>query len=279
MSEIIISLTTTSKRISIVNKTIYSLLNQKTNYKYTIRLYISKKGYLIDEGIKNIPIKLKQLTNKFSIFSIIYTNNLGSYRKLLPVLKEKWNQDVIIITVDDDKIYKKNMIDNLIKKYFENDKKSIIANRAFVKWNKYLSEFCKNTLLINNPIDKIIYKISKKKKIAQNSSYELSSEYDIINKISFLEGNDGVLYHTSFFNPIVLNWKIIKKIAKNHDDFWFKLCCLVNNVGVICINPFTNKKKRISSQIQNTQISGLHNNINKGSYNKEINNMCKWFLN
>lgn len=275
MTEIIISLTTTSERINTVHKTIYSLLRQKTKYNFSIRLYISKESYLIDRGIQSIPFHLQNILDKYSIFNIYYTDNLGSYRKLLPVLKEKWDKDVIIITVDDDKIYKKDLVNKLVNNFIKHNGKYIIANRAFLKWNNQLSNFCEEILGINDPLKKIIHKIVKKNRIAQNTCFKLGDSFEIINKLAFLEGNDGVLYHTSFFNPIVLDWGVIKKIAKNHDDFWFKLCCLINNVGVICINPFEN---RISKQIQNTQQTGLHQNINKGSYQKELAKMCRWFF-
>ena len=52
-----------------------------------------------------------------------------SYRKLLPLLKDKWNEDCIIITIDDDTIYDTNLIENLVNDYHTN--KCVIGNRGF----------------------------------------------------------------------------------------------------------------------------------------------------
>ena len=65
------------------------LINQKTELSFNIRLYISKNGYMLDEGISSIPNELTGLVDSSnSKFSIIYTENTGSYRKIIPLLGE-----------------------------------------------------------------------------------------------------------------------------------------------------------------------------------------------
>ena len=273
MSEIIISLTTISKRINTVYLTIQSLIEQNCTLNYKIRLYISKNPYLLDDGIKKIPYNLKKLQQKYKKFTIHYCNNIGSYRKLIPLLIEKKNRDCLIITTDDDKIYKKNFLNRLVKAYFDNDKKYIIAYRGFLKTNKYLRDM--TNLNENNEVNNIINKYhNKSNKILQDLVYHLQTKYPIINKLTFFVGNDGVLYHTRFFSPITCNLNLIKKIGNYHDDFWFKLNTLMNNIGVICINPF---EVRSSHQIENTHKSGLHENFNKGSYQIQLEEMSRWF--
>jgi hypothetical protein len=34
--------------------------------------------------------------------SIVFTENIGPHRKLLPLLSRKWNEDCVIMTTDDD---------------------------------------------------------------------------------------------------------------------------------------------------------------------------------
>lgn len=275
MTEIIISLTTTSQRITKVHQTILSLLNQKGPNKYSVRLYISFEGYLIDKGIKIIPQKLINFEKKYKNFNIVYTENIGSYRKLIPLLSEKYDEDCLIITVDDDKIYSNNLVKRLVNNYNKTGKQHIIANRAFIKTNPNLIKFLEKQGEINEETKKILFKCRKNKKMAQTISYRLSPEYDIIRKSSFLEGNDGVLYHPKFFTPLIFEWDTCQKIAKQHDDYWFKFCALVNNIGVVCINNFG---KRPSHQIDNTHKDGLHQNINKGKYHKDLLSISSWFL-
>lgn len=273
MSEIIISLTTISKRINTVNLTIESLLEQNCSLKYKVRLYISKTPYLLDEGIRKIPYNLKKLEKKNKNFTIHFCPNIGSYRKLVPLLIEKKNRDCLIITTDDDKIYKKNFLNRLVKSYFDNDKKYIIAYRGFLKINKYLKDMI--NLDDNNKVTNIINKYqNKSNKILQNLVYQFQTKHPIINKLTFFVGNDGVLYHTRFFSPLTCNINLIKKIGNYNDDFWFKLNTLINDIGVICINPF---QTRSSYQIENTHKSGLHENFNKGSYQVNLDEMSRWF--
>ena len=63
----------------------------------------------------DIGFKKKKLTNKNLIkivnsnkelFEIVWVENTGSFRKLLPLLKRKWDEDCLIITIDDDHYYR-----------------------------------------------------------------------------------------------------------------------------------------------------------------------------
>lgn len=275
MSEIIISLTTISKRINSVHSTIKSLIEQEYNGNYKIRLYISKRPYLLDEGIKKIPYSLKRYEKRFKKFSIHYCNNIGSYRKLVPLLNEKKFRDCLIITVDDDKIYKKHFLSRLVKSYFDNNKNYIICYRGFLRSNEYLLDILSNKNEVNSKVDNLInsYK-NKSNKVLQDLVYKLKTKYPLINKLIFSVGNDGVLYHTRFFSPLTTNINLIKKIGHHHDDFWFRLNTLIMNIGVICINPYD---IRSSIQIEDTHKSGLHQNFNKGSYKIDLLDMSHWF--
>lgn len=271
MLNVLVSLTTTSMRINKINKTILSLMSQSYPI-HSINLYISKTPYLIDKGIQSIPNNLQLLMSVDKRFKIFFVENLGSYRKLLPILKTNWNKDCLILTVDDDKIYSFDMVEKMINKYIETNGKFIIANRAFIKMNSIIKNICIDMLDIEPSLcDKLT---NHSKKDSQNLAYELGKEFDFISILTFFEGNDGVLYHPKFFSPTVYNWKLINKIALTHDDFWFKICALINGIGVICINDFNSRN---SKQIKGTNISALHFNINKGSYDIYFNNIIRWF--
>lgn len=97
-----------------------------------IYLFISRESYLFDEGInlKDIPLELQYLSASNKIFSIIYTDNIGPHRKLLPILKRYWDKDCVIITFDDDKIISKDAIFELVMHYIDNDKEVIVGLRT-----------------------------------------------------------------------------------------------------------------------------------------------------
>jgi hypothetical protein len=100
-----VSLTTMKQRQYNAYITIVKLLTG-SKLPTHIFLFISSTSHILDIGIKsknNIHSNLLQLAviyNKY--FSIIYTNNIGPHRKLLPLIAKKWHEDCVVITVDDD---------------------------------------------------------------------------------------------------------------------------------------------------------------------------------
>ena len=95
-----VSMTTISKRIKQVSRTISGLIQGKLVPTH-IYLCISEEPFLLDKGITSIPDNLLSLVAA-KYLTIVYTQNIGPHRKLLPVLKRYWGQDVFIATVDDD---------------------------------------------------------------------------------------------------------------------------------------------------------------------------------
>ena len=95
-----VSMTTISKRIKQVSRTISGLIQGKIVPTH-IYLCISEEPFLLDKGITSIPDNLLSLVAA-KYLTIVYTQNIGPHRKLLPVLKRYWGQDVFIATVDDD---------------------------------------------------------------------------------------------------------------------------------------------------------------------------------
>ena len=82
-------------------KTLESMVAQ-SHLPSTIYLYLSEESYILDTGFKGKEITNKKLLSfieKNSLIEVKWVENTGSYRKLLPLLKEKWNEDCIIITI------------------------------------------------------------------------------------------------------------------------------------------------------------------------------------
>ena len=159
-NSIIASLTSYPPRINSCWISIISLLDQSSK-DYKIVLVLS----LVDFPSKQIPWTLKLL--RFKGLEILWTDeNYKVYGKLIPVKKKYPNS--IIITFDDDVIYEKWRISNLISEHYIYPK-SIIGNRGReIKIKE------------NNEVDSYLHwKICSKR---------LNSKY------TFLTGVGGVLY-------------------------------------------------------------------------------------
>jgi hypothetical protein len=113
-----VSITSIFQNQTILISTLKSILKQ--TYKPTkCFIYLSEEPYLKDLGFKNKELSndLNKLIQENNIFEIKWCKNDGPYRKLLPLLKEKWEEDCLIITIDDDTEYDKDLIRNYVNDY------------------------------------------------------------------------------------------------------------------------------------------------------------------
>jgi hypothetical protein len=132
--KIYMSLTTISGRGNTIGITIDSIIKGSIQPD-EIHIYISSHPYLLDEGLTKESLfiqspKLKELVELNSYIYIKITDNIGPHRKLLPLLKEKWNEDCIIVTIDDDRYYDKYLLQTLLLGYEASGRNSIISARA-----------------------------------------------------------------------------------------------------------------------------------------------------
>lgn len=128
-----VSITTISQRISHMANIARKIFDGNI-YPDRLFIFISEDPYLIDKGIPvgHIPHELLQMTLSHPL-SIVYTNNIGPHRKLLPLLTKYWDDDVLIVTLDDED--KKNdslktYFPQLLKYYQASDRNSQISLRA-----------------------------------------------------------------------------------------------------------------------------------------------------
>lgn len=230
MSNIYISLTSIFNNQSELLKTLISVKNQ-TEQPSRCYIYLSEEKYLLDNGFKNREItnnNLKKYIEKNnSLFEIKWVRNIGPYRKLLPLLKEKWNEDCLIITLDDDTEYTENLIYNMKKDYEEYN--CVINYRGF-------------TLKKENNL----FGYNNRDKFTKNCLY------------NFFTGKGGVLYHPSFFhktNELIFNEELFINCCKTTDDVWFNFIRICNNISC-----FIDNKKYMHND--NTTKYGLFVNIN-----------------
>lgn len=183
---IIISLTSYPARIESVYKTIRTLLHQ-SYLPDRIILWLAKEQFVSETSLPSNLLSLK----KYGL-EIRWYHDILAYKKLVPALKEF--PDALIVTVDDDWYYSKNMLEILIEEHahYPND---IICHAVT---HPYLDE--------NNQIH------------TNNSNQDYSGTASYFNKIL---GGSGALYSRRLLDSEVFNEDCFLKEAPTNDDIFF----------------------------------------------------------
>lgn len=238
---IYISITSIFQRQSALVTTLNSIINQ-TVKPDGIFLYLSEEPYLLDSGFKNKNItdnRLNQFIKSNPLITVIWTENTGPYRKLLPLLKENFNNNCLIITIDDDTQYNNTLIETYVKLFDIHECQ--IGARA----------------------------TSLNIELATANKYGQPPEYGSPTISNFNTGKGGILYHPKFFhkfNDIIFNDNIYNMLCPSNDDIWFN--CLRMCSDTPCYVP--------DYKYMNND---LHNEYSLwDQYNKVNNKNCKCFL-
>lgn len=194
--EIVVSLTTHSKRLFDVYLTIESIM-QGTMKPNHIVLWLEK-----DLANTIIPLYLQKQMKRG--LEIRYCNDIRSYKKLIPTLKQF--PDSIIVTIDDDVIYLPDMLEKLVNAYNKSPY-HIHANR----------------------VSKIELKPDGTP--MKYSCWKVVSNVGHSN-LFFFTGVGGVLYPPSCFNEEVFNEEVFMSLAPYGDDIWFFAMALLNGFTV-----------------------------------------------
>lgn len=197
-TQLIVSLTSFPARISYVVPTIKSLLNQSMSPSKII-MWLSWEDF--PEGKNMLPPSLLELENE--VFEIKWCENLRSYKKLVPTLREYPNS--IIVTADDDLIYEREWLEKL-----------------FVTHKKY-------------PTDIICHRITKIVKDQNNKWANIPGGWDYYSGCCYLNkltGGSGALYPIGALADDVVCSDIFMKIAPTSDDIWFWMMGILNGTKV-----------------------------------------------
>lgn len=195
--QLIISLTSYPARINTVHLTIESLINQ-TKKADKIILWLSPEQFPNYE--QDLPKQLRQLIKNGLI--IDWYHDIKSYKKLIPTLHKYPNS--IIITADDDIIYRRTWLKKLYQEHLRHPH-DIICHR----------------------VTKFIYKNNKFVTLAGGKHY-----YHGANVLNKLVGVGGVLYPSNCFASDILNEKLFMSLAPTNDDQWFWVQAMLNGTKV-----------------------------------------------
>lgn len=144
--KIIVSLTSWPKRINNVATVVKSLLNQDLEPDI-IQINLSCLEFKKKE--KNLPYDLRMLIKNDSRVQIVWVDrNDGVFKKLIPTLQKHYGEDYLLLSVDDDWIYRHDYIKMMVN-YLESYNVDsfclatvpIIGNRTIYRSSCFSSDF------------------------------------------------------------------------------------------------------------------------------------------
>lgn len=231
---VIISLTSYPARLKNLHIVIRSLIKQKVAAEKII-LYLGT-----DTKESDIPQQLKNLT-KYNFEIRFGYEDIKPHKKYYFAMQEF--PDSTIITVDDDLIYDKNLVGDLLSCAQKNPG-CVCARRV-----NLITKDDKGKL---NPYSKWIWEY---RKITEPSHSLIAT------------GCGGVLYPPHLLPKDTFDLPAIKNNCLNTDDIWLKFMELKNDVKVV----FSNNKIIHPLTLRHTQESGLLKTNTTGENRNDIN--------
>ncbi len=168
--------------------TVESVLNQTAPAGLVV-IWLASSQF--PNGMNDVPATLKRLLS--DTCQIRWCEDMRSYKKLIPSLVEY--PDATIITIDDDIIYERTLIEKLLRGY-ESHPDCIVVSRV-TKFH------CCNGVLFHD-----------------NGGCSYWEQPSFLNK---LVGCGACLYPPKSLDPKVLDYTAAKKLAPTSDDIWFWL--------------------------------------------------------
>lgn len=194
--KVIVSLTSYPKRINDIQYTLFSIFNQSFKPDKII-LWLAEEEF----PKKEMDIPRSILNFKKLGLEIKWCENIKSYKKLIPSLKEYPND--IIVTADDDIFYPKDWLKKLYDNYLEYPE-CIIGQRA--------RKMCFDD---NGEIDSY-----NNWKMIENEEYP--------SFLNFLTGAGGSLYPPNSLNQQVFDKELFESLCPTGDDIWFWGMAVIN---------------------------------------------------
>ncbi len=205
--QVIVSLTSFPAALSFATQAIQSILDGSVQPDKIV-LYLTAQQF----PNSKIPSELQELLTLNSIFEIrFYDKLIRSYTKLIPAIQDFPNE--IIVTIDDDVRYHKNMLKYLLSRH-----------------KKYPNA------IIGHRIRRIRYN-------ARYKSWKLYKRISVL-KFSFKPsfrnlqtGVGGVLYPPHSLSKEMLRPEVFMQLAPTVDDIWFWAAAVANGTKIAPI-PF-----------------------------------------
>lgn len=234
--ELVCVATTIPSRINVLHNSIESILRQ-TIRPHKIVIYLGKelfKSVVLPDDL----LKYQQYGVEFR-----YVEDVRVHTKYYYAFQEFNNS--LVMTFDDDIIYRPNLIEELLKKH-KKYSDCVICSRAHkLTWNKSFE-------------------------LLSYNSWEWESISDVPTHQLVPTGVGGVLYVPRNFSDRLYEKKVFLEVSTNNDDLWLKWVELYSNIPVVTL------KKNIwyfiteNSQKEALNRSNVHKSQNDGYCRKLI---------
>jgi hypothetical protein len=240
---IVVSLTSFPARFNTLHYAVKSILEQKLKPD-VIMLCLARDEIKNENELPQSILELKKYGLSFYFSDI----NLKPHNKYFYSMRQYPKS--LIITVDDDNIYDRNLISDLYASYIKYPK-AVSSKRV----HKILCD--KNNTLL--PYSKWPYEYKK----------ETTPSFDLI-----ATGVGGVLYPPGLFNNDAFDEQKIRELCLNADDIWLKFMELKNNIPVVWVKSGRIHPLRIKKAQKITLNSS---NFHKNQNDEYINNLQNYY--
>ena len=210
--ELIVSLTSYPARIPYIKYTLYTLLMQSCKPNQ-ILLWLSKEEFPNKE--KDLPQELLEFVKK-GLEIKWCDQNLYSYKKLIPSLKEFSNS--IIVTADNDILYPKDWLEKLYRAY-KKDPNFIHCHRAH----------------------RITFDKQNHVKPYMEWEHLIENKSTVPSFLNFQTGAGGVLYPKNCFFEDILRVDKFMQLSPRADDIWFWAMALLKGTKINVVENNVNK--------------------------------------
>jgi hypothetical protein len=164
--------------------------------------------WLDEEEFSDETIPLALLRQQTRGLTIKYCQNIRSYKKLIPTLRQ-YPED-IIVTVDDDTIYPSDLLERLIRAYKQDTQAIYYTRGCLIK------------------LDKIGNVLSYRQwdRLGNGMPMEKWSAFKTLSEgtpLALPTGVGGILYPPHSLHEDVMREDLYMKLCPHADDIWFKI--------------------------------------------------------
>jgi hypothetical protein len=191
--DIDVSLTTISPRIARLAPVIRSILAQDMP-PARVLIHLSRTPYLLDQGITDLPADLAALVDGTRV-QVVWVENTGPYRKILPWAAAHIGTDRWVVTADDDTLYPPDWLARLVSARQDTGAVTAWSGHAIVRKGARVAGYGRwfGAPLLDGPALHVLP-----------------------------IGKDGVLYSGRDFPPDLLDIATAQTIAPTADDLWLR---------------------------------------------------------
>lgn len=233
--ELIVSLTTYSKRIHDVHLVIESL-GEQTQLANRIILWLDREEF----SINTIPLILKKQIQRG--LEVRFCSNYRSYKKLIPTVTE--NPDSDVITIDDDFLYPHDLIELLVKGKSQSPE-TIIGMRAH----------------------KIVYSSGG---IASYRKWKFEAHSSNNGPLTFLTTGAGTLFPAGILPSEICNSELFLSTCPNADDVWINFMCIKHNIKRVKVSDNRDFSSRFLEIESGQDIALNRSNVHENQNDAQI---------